>query len=533
MTFGYGDVFDAVGEAVQPGDPAIFCDGETISWSQLTSASNALARNFIKAGLKPGAKVAEYMRNGPAYPIVFLAALKARLAPVNVNYRYGPDELAYLLDNCDAEVLVFDADFADNARAIRPRLPGVKLWLSAGGRVDGFDFLDDLSRGDGARLDIQRSPDDLFLLYTGGTTGMPKGVMWPSHVWWEVLAAGRAPMLGMEPPATLEALQAQVRRGEGRAPVYVAPPLMHGTGMFTAFGALSKGAPIVLTQSMRFDAPTALDAMTHHATGGMAIVGDAFAKPLLDALRAQPSRYDVRAMRTITSSGMMWSPEVKQGLFAFMPDVALFDSFGASEATGLGVSITTRDLKPEDAKFEAPNTIVVRASDHTPVTPGSGEVGLVAKWGNLPLGYYKDAEKTARTYVEINGVRHLISGDHATVEADGRIRLLGRGSHCINSGGEKIYPEEVEESLKSHPKVVDALVFGLPDERFGQSIAAVVSLEPGAQARPEDLIEHVRSRLSHYKAPRRIRILATVPRAPNGKPDYPAARDMFAASSTQ
>jgi fatty-acyl-CoA synthase len=213
-----------------------------------------------------------------------------------------------------------------------------------------------------------------------------------------------------------------------------------------------------------------------------------------------------------------------------MPDVILFDSFGASEATGLGASITMRDTKPDEARFDAPNTIVVRPGDFTPITPGSGEVGLVAKWGNLPLGYYKDPEKTARTYVEINGVRHLISGDHATVEADGRIKLLGRGSHCINSGGEKIYPEEVEESLKSHPKVVDALVFGLPDERFGQSVAAVVSLEPGTQAGADELIEHVRNRLSHYKAPRRIHVVAKVPRAPNGKPDYPTAKDLFAAA---
>ncbi len=530
MSFGYGDVFDAVDDAVQPDDPAIFCDGERYNWGQFTAATNALARSFIAAGLKPGAKVAQYMRNSAGYPLVFVAAMKARLVPVNVNYRYGADELAYLFDNCDAEIVVFDADYADNARDLKPRMPGVKLWISAGARLDGFSYLDDLATGDGAKLDIQRSPDDMFLLYTGGTTGMPTGVMWPGSVWWDVLGPGRAAQLGLEPPATLEALQAQIRRNEGRMPVYVAPPLMHGTGMFTGFGALSKGAPIVITRAAGFHAPTALDAMTHYQTGGMAIVGDAFAKPLLDALRAEPSRYDVRAMRTVTSSGMMWSPEIKQGLFEFMPDVLLYDSFGASEATGLGASIITRDMKADEARFDAPNTIVVRPGDFTPIAPGSGEVGLVAKWGNLPLGYYKDVEKTARTYVQINGVRHLISGDHATVEADGRIKLLGRGSHCINSGGEKIYPEEVEESLKSHPKVVDALVFGMPDDRFGQSVTAVVSLEPGMQAAPAELIDHVRSRLSHYKAPRKLHIVAKVPRAPNGKPDYPMAKEMFAAA---
>ncbi|MBI1361777.1 MAG: AMP-binding protein [Alphaproteobacteria bacterium] len=533
MAFGYGDVFDAVADAVKPDDPAIVCDRDTITWDEFSSQSNALARALIGAGLEPGAKVAQYMRNSPEYAIVFAAAMKARMAPVNVNYRYGPDELSYLIDNSDSEAVFFDAAFADNIRLIRPRLPRVKLWASIGGRAEEAGFLNNLVEGDGSKLDIVRSPDDMFLLYTGGTTGLPKGVMWPGSTWWDVLGPGRAPALGLDPPSTLEALQAQIRRGEGRAPVYVAPPMMHGTGMFTAFGALSKGAPLVLTRSVHLDAVAALDAMTRLRCGGLAIVGDAFARPLLDALRADPARFDLTPMRTVTSSGMMWSREVKEGLLEFMPDVALYDSFGASEATGLGVSITTRANPPSEAKFDAPNTVVVRPGDFLPIAPGSGEIGLVAKWGNLPLGYYKDPEKTARTYVMINGVRHLLSGDHATVEANGKIKLLGRGSHCINSGGEKIYPEEVEEALKTHPRVEDALVFGRPDDRFGQSIAAVVGLEAGQAIAAGDLIDHVRERLAHYKAPRRIVFVPKVPRAPNGKPDYDAARGLFDARTTQ
>lgn len=531
MTFGYGDVFDAVAEAASADDPAIYCDDEIVTWGTFTSQSNALARALAAAGLGVGAKVAQYMRNSPEYATVFVAALKARMAPVNVNYRYGPDELAYLLDNSDAEAVFFDAAFADNARALQSRATRVKLWASVGSRVEGFSFIGDLIEGDGSKLQISRSPDDMFLLYTGGTTGLPKGVMWPSNTWWDVLALGRAPQLGMEPPQTLDALKAQVRSGAGRAPVYVSPPLMHGTGMFTAFGAMSKGAPLVVTRSAQFDPAAALDVITRLRCGGLTIVGDAFARPLLDALRAEPARYDVTSLRTVTSSGMMWSAEVKTGLLEFMPDVALYDSFGSSEATGLGSSITTRANPPGEAKFEAPNTVVVRAEDFAPIKPGSGEVGLVAKWGNLPLGYYKDPEKTARTYVTINGVRHLLSGDHATVEADGKIKLLGRGSHCINSGGEKIYPEEVEEALKTHPSVADALVFGLADPRFGQSIAAVVGLEQGAKAEEGDLIAHVRERLAAYKAPRRIVFAATAPRAPNGKPDYETAKQLFEAGN--
>ena len=529
MAVSYADVFDAVAESVRPQDAAVVCDGVTIAWREFATRSNAFARALIARGLPPGAKVAQYMRNSADYAIAFVGAFKARMAPVNVNYRYGPEELEYLFDNSDSEVVVFDAEFADAVRVLKPRLPRIVAWVAAGGTVEGFETLEAFTSGDGSKLEIERSPDDMFLLYTGGTTGLPKGVMWPGGVWWDVLAPGRAPQLGLEPPATLEALKAQIRAGLGRDPVYVAPPLMHGTGMFTAFGALSKGAPLILSSARNFDPVAALDAMSRHRCGGLTIVGDAFAKPLLDALRANPARFDFTCMRVVTSSGMMWSPAVKSGLLEFMPNAALYDSFGASEATGLGVSVTNAATGPEEAKFEAPNTIVVRAEDFTPVQPGSGEVGLIAKWGNLPLGYYKDPEKTARTYVTISGVRHLISGDHATVEADGKIRLLGRGSNCINSGGEKIYPEEVEEALKTHAAVVDALVFGQPDSRFGQSVSAVVQPKTGIALSESELIEHVRHRLAHYKAPRQIVFTSKVPRAPNGKPDYASARAVFEA----
>lgn len=530
MSASFGDVFDAVGAAVSPTDPAICCDDALLTWSDFNRASNSFARALILAGLQPDAKLAQYMRNSPEYLISFVGAFKARVAPVNVNYRYGPDELFYLMDNCDAEAVIFDASFADHVRALKPRLPAVKLWISVGARVEGCAFFGDLAAGDGSPLGIERSASDMFLLYTGGTTGLPKGVMWPSDAWWEVLAMGRAEKLGMDPPATLEALAAQIRTGRGRAPYFAAPPLMHGTGLFTAIGAMSKGAPIVVTRSAHFDAVATLDTMTRLRCGGLSIVGDAFGRRLLDALRAEPERYELSCVETITSSGMMWSPEVKRGMLEFMPNASLMDSFGASEGTGLGASITTRDTSPEDAKFEIVNTIVVRPEDLTPITPGSGEIGLVAKWGNLPLGYYKDPEKSARTWVMIGGVRHLISGDHATVEADGKIRLLGRGSHCINSAGEKIYPEEVEEALKTHPAVADALVFGQPDPQYGQTVAAVASWRAGASVSEAELIAHVRERLSHYKAPRRIVLAAVVPRAPNGKADYAAAKEVFAAA---
>jgi acyl-CoA synthetase (AMP-forming)/AMP-acid ligase II len=240
MSYSFGDVFDATAEAAGRDDPAIYCDDQTVTWGEFDRASNAVARALRAAGLKPDAKLAQYMRNSPEYLIGFVAGFKARLAPVNVNYRYGADELEYLIDNSDAEAVFFDAEFADNVAAIRAKLPKVKVWASVGGRVPGYESFDDLAAGDGAPLGIERSPDDMFLMYTGGTTGLPKGVMWPSATWWPVLAGFRAPYFGMEAPTTLEALQAQIRSGAGREPLYVATPLMHGTGLFTSISAMSK-----------------------------------------------------------------------------------------------------------------------------------------------------------------------------------------------------------------------------------------------------------------------------------------------------
>ncbi|HKT55082.1 MAG TPA: AMP-binding protein [Caulobacteraceae bacterium] len=527
MSYAYGDVFDAIAAAVDPEDAAVYCDGRVVNWGAFDRASNALARSLLAAGLKPGAKVALYMRNSPEYLVGFIGAFKARLAPVNVNYRYGVDELAYLIDNSDAEVVLFDAGFAENVRALRERRTEVKVWASVGDGAQDFERFEDLAAGDGSPLDLERSVDDMFLLYTGGTTGLPKGVMWPSGTWWNALAPLRAVEFGQPGAMTLEALQAQIRSGAGRAPVYVASPLMHGTGLFSAFAAISRGAPVVVSRSPSFEPKAALDMATRLRCAGFILVGDVLARPLLEALRAEPGRYDLTAMRYVRSSGMMWSPEVKNGLLDFMPDALLLDSFGASEGSGLGASVTSRASPPSEARFMAPNAVVLRTDDLTPLAPGSGEVGLIATAGPLPLGYYKDPEKSARTWIMVDGVRRVITGDHATLEPDGSLRLLGRGSHCINSGGEKIYPEEVEETLKTHSAVRDALVFGMPDLRLGQSVSAVASLVAGAEARDAELIAHVRRKLAPYKAPKRIAFVTDVPRAAHGKPDYPAAKVLF------
>ncbi|MDX2233516.1 MAG: AMP-binding protein [Hyphomonadaceae bacterium] len=528
MSVNLGDVLDRVAATVAPDDPAILCDGEVTGWGAFDRRSNALARALREAGLAEGAKVALYMRNCPEYVEALAASFKGRLAHVNVNYRYGGDELLYIFENSDAECVIFGVEFADKVQALMPRARGVTQWVQVGGgAIAGARAYDELVAGDGAPLSITRDPEDIFLLYTGGTTGLPKGVMWPSSAFWGANAAGRAPAFGMEPPADLDALMAQIKAGVGRHPVFVAPPLMHGTGLFSAVTTLTRGGAVMITRAPSFDPEAVIAAVDRHRAGGIIIVGDAFARPLLDVLRARRGVYDVTCVISMLSSGMMWSPDVKSGLLEFMPNAILADSFGASEGTGLGTAIVTRDLPPSEARFEVVATKVVR-DDLTEVTPGSGEVGRVAKFGNLPLGYYKDPERTAKVYVMIGGERHIISGDHATVEADGTIRLLGRGSHCINSAGEKIYPEEVEEALKTHPAVHDALVFGMPDPRFGQTVAAVASLVDGAQAGEAELIAHVRDRLAPYKAPKKVVLAPVTPRAPNGKADYAAAKAIFA-----
>jgi acyl-CoA synthetase (AMP-forming)/AMP-acid ligase II len=528
MSLSLGDVFDTVARNVESDAPAILCDGTLTTWGEFDHASNALAHRLLAAGLGLQAKVGLYMRNGPDYLIAVAACLKARLCPFNINYRYGPAEIAYLLDNADCEALIFESEFSQVVQAT-PGAADLRLRLSSRGTAPGAEPLVAVYSGHHEPLRIERDADDLVLIYTGGTTGMPKAVMWPSGAMWDNLVPGMA-LPGKAPPSTLALLGAQVHSGQGRFRIYIAPPLMHGAGLITALGVLFRGGSVAMTGRPSFDPERAVQDLQDLQCAGVVIVGEAFARPILDVLRAAPGRHDVKHLRAVISSGMMWSPETKRGLLEYMPDALLIDGLSASEAPGLASSVTTRDSAPGEARFDLTGAVVLRPDDLTPVRPGSGEVGVIAKAGILPLGYYKDPERTARTYVTINGVRHVIGGDHATVEADGSIRLLGRGSHCINSAGEKVYPEEVEEALKTHTAVRDALVFGIPDPLLGQSIAAIVSSRAPVAA--GELIAHVHTKLARYKAPKRIVVVSEVPRGPNGKADYSAAKSMFEASAS-
>jgi len=448
--------------------------------------------------------------------------------PVNTNYRYGDEELLYLWDNADAVAVIFHGAFTERIEPLRPRLPKVKGWLwvdDGNGPCPAWAAPYEEAADSHPERTVApwgRSGDDLYMLYTGGTTGMPKGVMWRQDDLFHILNAGAVRKLPED--GGLEAARAELSTGPGAVGL-PACPLMHGTGALSTMSIMAGGGTVVTLEGRRLDPKELLDAVQAERVNAMAIVGDAFAKPLLAALDAEPDRWDISSLLIIVSSGVMWSEQTKLGLLRHHPGMLLADSLGSSEAVGMGMSVSAGGSTVQTAKFTLGENARVITEDGRDVVPGSGETGMVALKGRVPIGYYKDPEKTAATFQVIDGQRYSIPGDFATVEADGTLRLLGRGSVCINTGGEKVYPEEVEEAIKEHGSVADAVVVGVPDERFGEAICALVEARPGATLDEADLIAHVRSRLAAYKAPRRVLPVPSIGRAPNGKVDYRRLRD--------
>ena len=534
LNWNLGNILDELGRVLGPDDTALIHGDRIISWPEMTARSNRLARALLKHGAEYGDKAGFYLRNQPEYMEGLAACFKARLVHVNVNYRYLDDELHYIFDNSDATVVFYDADFEDNVVRVRPRLPKVKIWVRIGGDGDTPDWAVNYetlaSEDDGSALGIERSGDDMLFLYTGGTTGMPKGVMWTQAIWRQASLEALAAAGGEIPETMADHIAAALETGRLVRQI-PACPLMHGTGLFTAMGAMINGGCIVtLENNKSLDVEEIWSTVEKNGVTNMAIVGDAFAKPLLRELDENPDKYDISSMLVIVSSGVMWSMEVKQGLIRHMPQVALMDSFGASEAVGFGTSVTTAEGVSQTSKFQIGGSCKVFTEDDREVQPGSGERGFIARGGAVPLGYYKDETKTAATYKTIDGVRYAIPGDWCTVEADGTLTLIGRGSNCINTAGEKVFPEEVEEALKEHSAVKDALVVGLPDEKWGSAVTAVVSLDSAADETV--LKEFVRTRLAAYKSPKRILFKDDLGRAANGKADYKSIK-AFAADQVK
>ena len=532
-TWNFADVWETVADLL-PDAPALVHGAHTRTWREFDQRADNVGRWLLGAGVARQDKVALYLYNCPDYLEACYAAYKIGLVPINTNYRYADDELVYLWENADTVAVVFHGAFVERVEGIRHRVPGVRSWLWVD---DGTATCppwavpyEEAAETTGAHgpdghervvAPWGRGPDDIHMLYTGGTTGMPKGVMWRQDDLFARLNGGgfrKYPALG-----GLDDVRTELAANGTGMTLLPACPLMHGTGAFTAMECLSEGGHVVTLAGRQFDPVELLDTIESERVNCTVIVGDAFARPILAALDAEPGRWDLSSLVGIISSGVMWSEESKQGLLRHHEGMLLIDAFGSSEALGMGTSVSSSKERAKTAQFRLGRDVRVVDTAGADVVPGSGQVGVLALGGRIPVGYYKDETKSAATFRVIDGVRYSIPGDFAEIREDGSIHLLGRGSVCINTGGEKVYPEEVEEVVKTVDGVLDAVVVGIPNERFGEEIVAVVQLAPGAAAgsvTDHDVIEHVKGRLAGYKAPRRVRFVETIGRSPSGKVDY-------------
>ncbi len=522
-SWNYAVVWEAVADA-QPGSVAQVQGERRLTWAEMDHRADGIGRWLLGRGVGHQDKVALYLYNCPEYLEALFGALKVAAVPVNTNYRYADDELVYLWDNADAVAVVFHGDFGARIERVRARLPKVRAWLwvddGTGPCPKWASRYEDAAKSAAGRVHPPwgRSADDLIMLYTGGTTGMPKGVMWRQD---DLFA--RTNESGFRRYDESKGVAGVVSTLEERGPgmsLLPACPLMHGTGGFTAMECLNEGGTVVLLEGRHFDPVELFDTVERERVNGIVIVGDPFARPMLAALDAHPGRWDLSSLLGILSSGAMWSEEVKEGLLRHRPEMLLLDFFSSTEAVGLGTSMSSGASASKTAEFALGPDVKVLDGEGRPIQPGSEEIGMLALAGRNPVGYYKDEAKTASTFPVIDGVRYSVPGDYAQVRADGSLHILGRGSSSINTAGEKVFPEEVEEALKTHPSVRDAAVVGVPDPDFGEMVVAIVETASDEPPVVDELIAHVKSLLASFKAPRRVWVVPTLGRSPSGKLDY-------------
>jgi 3-oxocholest-4-en-26-oate---CoA ligase len=517
------DLFEVVADAV-PDRLALVAGDRRLRYAELDARANRFAHHLLERGIDPGDKVAIYAWNRAEWIEAMLGVYKARAVPVNVNYRYVADETRHILDNSDAVAVVFERSFAPVIAEIRGALPQLRHFvvLEDGScsptETDAVGYEDALAVAAPERDFDPRSADDLYFLYTGGTTGMPKGVMWRAEdIFFAALGGGG---FGQPPIERAAELAGRVAPEDARSVQMVNAPMMHGGGQWVSFITFYAGGTVVLNCQRHFDAGEMWRIVERERCTGVMVVGDAMGRPLAEALAAPGASYDTSSVVVVGSGGAILSPAVKEQLRAQLPNALVMDSFGASE-TGAGGSVFDTDGPAAGPRFTMGEFMTVLDDDANPVAPGSGVVGRLARRGHIPLGYYKDEEKTAATFATSpDGTRWVVPGDFARIEADGTITMLGRGSVCINTGGEKVYPEEVEAALKSHPDVFDAVVVGVPDDRFVERIAAIVQPRPGTEVTLAGLQDHCRTKLAGYKVPRQLVVIDELVRTPVGKPDY-------------
>ncbi|MEO5640213.1 MAG: acyl-CoA synthetase [Sphingomicrobium sp.] len=516
----FGDLLDATAGVVPPDRPAIIRGDRTISWSDFDRRTNSLARAMLAAGLVTGDRVAVLARNIPEYIEVAAAAFKARLTYVNINYRYTTAEIDYVLQDSGAKSMFFQDEFAEVAAPLLDALT-LKVQIGAPPTPGVVDY-DSMVVGDGSPLGIERSPEDGYMLYTGGTTGRPKGLLWRS---------GDARTVQLESPTVKSVVKTMddhlklVRDNPVPGRVLPACPLMHGAGLNSSTAELVGGGTVVLLPSDAFSAEELWAEVDRNKVTRILIVGDVFARPMARALEANPGRWDVSSMRVISSAGLMWSAEVKAALIKAMPDVALVDILGASEASGLGYAVTTATSATPTGYFEpGANTVIIEQDSERVLGPDEPGRGWLARRPPFALEYHGDPVKTAATFRVIDGVRYAIPGDMGERGADGRIQLIGRGNMCINTGGEKVFPEEVEEALKLQTGIEDAIVLGVPDPTWGKAVVALVSAEAGYDEAA--IRASLKQSLAPYKVPKHLIVIDEVPRHASGKGDYRRAAEL-------
>jgi acyl-CoA synthetase (AMP-forming)/AMP-acid ligase II len=522
VEFNLADLVESVADAVPEHEAVVFGD-RRFTYADLDQRATRLAHVFQEAGVGTGDHVGVYLQNSNEYLEAMIAAFKIRAVPVNVNYRYVTDELRYLLADSDCRFVVHDAEFAETLRAVRPSLPMLSATLARG------DDYEAAIAGAAAQRDFQpRSADDLYVLYTGGTTGMPKGVLWRHE---DIFFAAMATMTG-GPVTTPDEVARRAVDGNLRG--LPACPFMHGTAHWMAFSVLFGGGTVVISPDRRLEPTRLWTLIADESVRFLVIVGDAFARPLVDALQADAQLVErLGGLSVLLSGGAILSPAVKRALAELLPATLIVDGYGASETGGQGQMVSGSGESGAHPRFMVNAETVVLDDDFQPVVPGSGAVGRVARRGHIPLGYYKDEAKTAATFPTIDGVRWSIPGDFATVDADGTIALLGRGSVSINTGGEKVFPEEVESVLKGHAAIFDAVVVGVADERWGERVSAVVQLRDALTPPSEqEIITFCRECLAGYKVPRDVVVVDAIMRSPSGKPDYRWARQIATGALT-
>ncbi|GAA3789312.1 acyl-CoA synthetase [Streptomyces phyllanthi] len=533
MEYNIADLFESVVDAVPDREALVFVDHpgtgaeRRLTYAELDAAANRVGHHLLDVGLRPGEHVGLHLYNCVEYLQTALGCLKARLVPVNVNYRYVEEELVYLYRDADLAGLVFDAEFTDLVAAALPRASALRHLVRVGKPVanasplSAVDFADAEASASSARGFAPRSGDDQFIIYTGGTTGMPKGVMWRQEDLFFSGMGGGAPT--GEPVKKPEELAERVAAGGEGITFFPTAPLMHGTSTLTAFIGFNFGQRVVIHR--KFVPEEVLRTIEKERVTSMSLVGDAMLRPLVDALGGPMKGTDCSSMFSVSSSGAIMSDTVREQFQALVPNVMLLNNFGSSESGFNGTA--TADSGPGRGFRIRVNsrTQVVDPATHEPVAVG--EPGRIAQRGHVPLGYYNDVRKTAETFFEKDGERWVLLGDMATVDEEGVVTVLGRGSQCINTGGEKVYPEEVEQALKAHPDVYDALVAGVPDATWGNHVAAVVQLREGAaRLSLEDVQTHCRTRLAGYKVPRQLVVTDAIQRSPSGKADYRWARSV-------